>query len=101
MQARIFRPAKSAMQSGRGGTQEWVMEFDEALTRTLDPLTGWTSVDGTSGQVRLTFATREEAVAYARQNGFTFEVTDSAEPRRLIKNYSENFSANRKRAWTH
>ncbi|MFN3913146.1 NADH dehydrogenase ubiquinone Fe-S protein 4, partial [Hyphomonas sp.] len=52
MEARIFKPAKSAMQSGRGNTKDWVLEFvNPAAKRRLDPLMGWTGIDDMSGQV--------------------------------------------------
>ncbi len=102
MEARIFRPAKSAMSSGRGNTKAWVLEFvAEGATRVTDPLMGWTGIDDTSGQVRLSFDTREQAIAYAEREGLDFVVEEARERVRLVKNYSENFSANRKQPWTH
>ncbi len=103
MDARIFRPAKSAMSSGRGNTKAWVLEFvtPGATTRKTDPLMGWTSIDDTSGQVRLTFDTREQAIAYAEREGLDFVVEEARDRQRLVKNYSENFAANRKQPWTH
>ncbi len=102
MEARIYRPAKSAMQSGRANTRSWVLEFvNPSARRRIDPLMGWTSIDDTSGQVRLTFDTREQAIAYAEREGLNFIVEEPRERRRLIKSYAENFSATRKQPWTH
>ncbi len=102
MDARIFRPSKSAMSSGRGNTKTWVLEFiGQGAVRRTDPLMGWTGIDDTSGQVRLTFDTREQAIAYAEREGLSFVVEEARERKRLVKNYSENFSANRKQPWTH
>ncbi len=54
MFARIFKPAKTAMQSGRAKTSRWVLEFEAEAARRIDPLMGWTSADETTpGQVRL------------------------------------------------
>ena len=101
MDARIYTPAKSAMQSGRGKTKDWVLEFTGSATRQIDPVMGWTSIDDTSGQVRLHFDTREQAIAYAKREGLSFTVEDARPRKRLVKSYSENFSADRKQPWTH
>jgi hypothetical protein len=103
MQARIYQPKKSAMTSGRGKERGWVLEFvAEGARRTADPLMGWTSIDDMSGQVVLEFETQEQAVAYAQREGLTFSVERPSAPRkRLVKSYSENFSAYRKQPWTH
>ena len=65
------------------------------------PLMGWTSIDDTSGQIRLSFETQEQAIEYAKSKGLTFTVTPSEERKRLVKSYSANFDANRKQPWTH
>ncbi|KCZ52618.1 hypothetical protein HY29_04890 [Hyphomonas beringensis] len=102
MQARIYKPAKSAMTSGRAKTKTWVLEFvDNDAKRSADPLMGWTSIDDTSGQVRLTFHTREQAIDYAQSQGMTFTVEPTHERKRLVKSYSANFDADRKQPWTH
>jgi len=102
MEARIYRPAKSAMQSGRGNTKAWVLEFVNPDTnRRTDPLMGWVSIDDTSSQVRLHFDTREQAIAYAEREGLNFVVEESRERRRMVKSYADNFSADRKQPWTH
>ncbi len=74
MLARIFRPAKNAMQSGKAKTKDWVLEFAPASARKADPLMGWAGSGDTRRQLRLGFATQEEAVAYAEKNGFEVEV---------------------------
>ena len=101
MIARIFRQSKTAMQSGRARAQEWLLEFAPASARTPDPLMGWTLTDDTSAQVRLTFETRDDAVAYAQKHGLAFQVTEPKAPRRILKAYADNFSADRKQPWTH
>ena len=101
MDARIYKPAKSAMQSGRGKTQEWVLEFISETKRTSDPVMGWISVDDTTGQVSLHFDTREQAIAYAKREGLTFTVEESRPRKRMIKSYAENFASDRKQPWTH
>ncbi len=101
MLARIFRPAKTAMQSGKAKTREWRLEFEPAAARVSDPLMGWTQTGDTNGQIRLNFDTREDAVAYAQRRGIPFEVLADPEPRRIIKAYADNFAFNRKQPWTH
>lgn len=101
MQARIYRPAKTAMQSGRGKTKDWVLELASDAKRSSDPLMGWTSVDDMAGQVKLRFETRAQAIAYAKREGLTFTVQDEVARKRLVKSYSENFATDRKQPWTH
>jgi hypothetical protein len=101
MLARIFRPPKSAMQSGRANTHKWVLSFAPAAARLPDPLMGWTQTTDTDGQVKLRFDTREEAVDYAQRRGIPFEVIPDPEHKRTIKAYADNFAFNRKQPWTH
>jgi hypothetical protein len=101
MLARIHRPARNAMQSGKARTQEWELVFAPASARISDPLMGWTTSTDTNGQVRLSFPTCEEAVAYATRIGIAFEVAPDRQPKRIIKAYADNFAFNRKTPWTH
>jgi hypothetical protein len=102
MEARIYKPGKSAMTSGRGKTKGWVLELVAPGTkRSADPVMGWTSTNDTSGQVQLEFETQEQAIAYAQREGLTFTVETPKERKRLVKSYAENFSARRKQPWTH
>ena len=101
MLARIFVPAKTAMQSGRANTKEWVLEFEPASARRSDPLMGWTVSTDMNGQVRLMFDTREEAVAYAQRHGIPFEVLTPKGHRVRPKAYADNFAFTRRAPWTH
>ncbi len=101
MLARIYRPAKSAMQSGLAKTKDWVLEFEPASARVPDPLMGWSSSSDMNGQVRLAFESQEEAVAYAQSHGIAFQIAEPKTPRRIIKAYADNFSYQRKQPWTH
>jgi hypothetical protein len=91
MKARIFQKPKNAMQSGRAGTERWMLEFAPAEARKPDPLMGWAGSGDTQRQIRLTFASRDEAVAYAERNGIDAEVV--APPVRTLKiqAYADNF----------
>ena len=99
--ARIYRPAKTAMQSGKAKTHDWALEFEPASARAPDPLMGWTQSRDMNGQVRLNFETREEAIAYAQAHGIPFRVLEPKTVKRVIKAYADNFSSNRKQPWTH
>ena len=101
MLARIFRPSKTAMQSGKGKSNGWVLEFEPTDARRADPLMGWTQTADTEGQVRLSFETKEEAVRYADQHGIAFQVIDPHAAKRIIKAYADNFAFGRKVPWTH
>ena len=102
MLARIFRPSKTAMQSGKANTKDWLLEFEPSAARRSDPLMGWTQTSDTaSSQVRLSFETKEEAVRYAEQNGIAFQLLDDKPAKRIIKAYADNFAFGRKVPWTH
>jgi hypothetical protein len=101
MRARIYQPPKNAMQSGWAKTHTWVLEFMQARPRVPDPLMGWIGGGDTQAQVRLTFATREEAVAYAERNGLSFEVELPVTRRIKPKAYADNFRFDRVENWTH
>ena len=98
---KIYQPAKTAMQSGRARTRAWVLMFSTALAQRRDSLMGWAGEGDTRGQVRLEFATSEEAVAFAARHGLSY-VLEPARTRRVTpKTYAENFSHDRIKNWTH
>ena len=101
MLARIYRPAKNAMQSGKAKTKDWLLEFEPASARRSDPLMGWTQTTDMNGQVRLSFDTSDEAVAYAEAHGIAFQLSDPKPAKRIIKAYADNFAFGRKVPWTH
>ncbi|MEO3998730.1 ETC complex I subunit [Mesorhizobium sp. CAU 1732] len=101
MSARIYSPAKTAMQSGKAKTGHWVLEFDPEQPRTIDPLMGYTSSGDMKSQIRLTFNSLEEATAYAEKNGVAYRVIEPQEARRRQISYAENFRYDRKVPWTH
>jgi hypothetical protein len=101
MLARIYRPAKNAMQSGKAKTKDWLLEFEPASARRSDPLMGWTQTTDMDGQVRLGFETSDEAVAYANKHGIAFQLFDPKPAKKIIKAYADNFAFGRKQSWTH
>ncbi|MDE2446967.1 MAG: ETC complex I subunit [Alphaproteobacteria bacterium] len=100
MTARIYKPARNAMQSGKGASDFWILENVREEAPTKDPLMGWTSGD-TSTQVKLRFETQAEAEDYAKRNGIAYTVTPVAPVRINKKSYSDNFKFGRTTLWTH
>jgi hypothetical protein len=101
MLARIYRPAKNAMQSGKAKTKDWLLEFEPASARRSDDLMGWTQTTDMDGQVRLSFDTQADAVAYAEKHGIAFQISEPKAPKRILKAYADNFAYGRKQPWTH
>lgn len=103
MRARIYQPARTAMSSGTAKTHKWVLEFAPAEAREVDPLMGWTSSADTQSQVKLQFATKQEAMDYASENGIDAIVQDPQrrKPNIRLGGYGENFATGRRGAWTH
>ncbi len=101
MRVRIYRPAKTAMQSGRAMTQQWVLEFEPSEASRPDPLIGWNGSGDTDRQVRLRFETAEEAVAYAERHGYDYTLQRPKERRVRSKTYADNFAYSRREPWTH
>ncbi len=103
MRARIYQPAKTAMQSGTARTNNWVLEFPPASSREVDPLMGWTSSADTQSQVRLRFDSKEAALDYARDHGIDAVVQEpkKRKPNIRARGYGENFATDRRGVWTH
>ncbi|MDK4702435.1 MULTISPECIES: ETC complex I subunit [unclassified Rhizobium] len=101
MPAKIYRPAKTAMQSGKAKTNIWVLEFDQETPRKIDPIMGYTSSGDMRQQLKLTFETQEQAEDYAKRNGIEYRVVAPKDPIRQTVSYSDNFRFNRIQPWTH
>lgn len=101
MPARIYSPAKTAMQSGKAKSNYWVIEFELDERRRIEPLMGYTSCGDTRQQISLKFPSAEAAEAYCVKHGIEFQVQKSHKQRRRRATYSENFAFNRKIPWTH
>lgn len=101
MQARLFQPAKTAMQQGRGNAGRWLLEFEQDQARRIEPLMGWTSSGDTKQQLRLWFDTREEGEAYCLRNGIMVAVEEPHERKIRPKAYADNFAYQRPFPWTH
>lgn len=101
MVARISRPAKTAMQSGQAKTKRWMLDWEPETAKSADPLMGWTSSSDMKGQIRLFFATKEEAIAYAERKGLEYRVIEPQERTAKTVSYSDNFKYGRIGTWTH
>jgi ETC complex I subunit conserved region len=101
MAARIYKPAKTAMQSGPARSKDWVLVFEPEMPREIEPLMGWTSSGDMKAQIQLNFDSKEEAIAYAERNGIAYHLTEPKPQRPVRKSYADNFRFGRKGAWTH
>ena len=93
--ARIYRPAKTAMQSGKAKTGKWVLEFEPTDAVLPDPLMGWAGSGDTRQQIKLKFDSVDEAVSYARENDIDADVIKPHEAKLIKKAYSDRFSFSR------
>jgi hypothetical protein len=103
MIARIYKPARSAMQSGYAKTRDWVLEYVPQKDKPIDPLMGWTGATETTSQVRLSFDTKEEAIAYAERHGIAHQVFEPKRRAHVVRpgGYGDNFASGRRISWTH
>lgn len=103
MSARIYQPARTAMQSGTAKTKYWVLDFAPESARSVDPLMGWTSSSDTQAQVKLRFETKEEALEYAREHGIDAVVQEPHKRKMNIRpgGYGDNFATHRREPWSH
>ena len=91
MQARIFQPAKTAVQSGRFKTRHWVVEYEPRSPKVADRLIGWCGSDDTAQQVRLQFPTKEAAIAWCERQGLDYTVSEPHPRVVRPKSYADNF----------
>jgi hypothetical protein len=98
--ARIYKPARSAMQSGQA-KDKWMLEYEPEKPREIEPLMGWTSSADMRSQVKLSFDSKEEAIAYAQRSGIAYRVEEPKLVTPKIQSYSENFQPNRIVPWSH
>ena len=102
IKARIYQPAKNAMQSGLAKTHRWYLKFEPSAARVVEPLMGYTSSADTRQQLNLSFESKEDAIAYAERQGIDYQVVEPKHRKRRIVAYSDNFATNRVEGnWTH
>ena len=88
--AKIYKPSKTAMQSGKRNTKKWILEFDTFDTE-INPLMGWESSKDTMSEVRLEFPTKEQAINFAKKNNIDYYVLDPKKRKIIKKSYADNF----------
>jgi len=93
MRVRIYRPTKTAMQSGRARTHGWLVEPELYAPRTPEPLMGWIAADDTLVELlgKLRFPTREEAIAFATHKGWEYTLEEPHNRKVVPRNYLDNF----------
>jgi len=101
MSARIYKPAKTAMQSGKAKTNVWVLEYEQEVARKVEPLMGYTASSDMNSQIKLSFESLEAAKAYAEKNGIAYSVQNPQAAKRRVISYSDNFASDRAMPWTH
>jgi hypothetical protein len=101
MVARIYKPARNAMQSGTAKTKQWVLEYEPEQPRVVEPLMGWTSSGDMKQQIRLQFDTKQDAIAYCERHGIACQVFEPQESARRTIAYADNFAFSRRTPWTH
>lgn len=101
MTARIFKPAKSAMQSGTAKSKEWQLDYEPEQPRVIEPLMGWTSSGDMKQQLTIRFDTKADAIAYCEREGIAYQVIEPKERVRRQAAYADNFAFLRTDPWTH
>ena len=91
--AKIYKPTKTAMQSGKRSTKKWLLEFD-TLNPGVNPLMGWVSSIDTMSEVKLKFSTKEQAINYAKKNNIDYNVIEPQKRKIIKKSYADNFLKN-------
>jgi hypothetical protein len=89
--ARIFQPARTAMQQGRAKTKSWVLEFEPAVAKRAEALMGWSGSGDTRDQVQLRFDNKDAAIDYANEKGFDFVVREPKTRTVPVRSYADNF----------
>ena len=88
--AKIYKPTKTAMQSGKRNSKNWLLEFD-TLNKGVDPLMGWETSKDTMSEVKLEFSSKEQAIYYAKKNDIDYYVIEPQQRKVIKKSYSDNF----------
>jgi ETC complex I subunit conserved region len=101
MTARIYRPKRATVQSGKARAKYWLLEYEPEIAPQIEPLMGWTSSSDMKSQLKLEFGTKEEAIAYAEKHGIAFRLEEWKPAPRITVSYSDNFKSTRHDLWTH
>jgi len=88
--AKIYKPSKTAMQSGKRNSRNWLLVF-ETSNNGIDPLMGWETSKDTMSEVKLEFVTREQAENYAKKNNIEYNIAEPQKRSIIKKSYTDNF----------
>ena len=101
MTVKIYKPSKTAMQSGNGKTKKWLAEYISEEETTKDILMGWNSSLDTKSQIKIFFDSKQHAIEWAISNNYQYFIEEPKKKKILIKTYASNFDTNKKESWTH
>lgn len=101
IKARIYKCPQKTTQSGKVRSHRWILNYGQSSPRMHDPLTGWVGCKDTQAEVKLVFATQEQAIRYAKNHSIAYDLEEPGIQRYSVKNYEDNFNNNRKMNWTH
>ena len=89
--AKIYKPTKTAMQSGTRNTKNWILEY-ESLKTGISPLMGWETTKDTLSEIKLEFSTRDQAINFAKKNNISYYVINPQNRKFIKKSYTDNFT---------
>lgn len=101
MTIKIYKPSKTAMQSGNGKSKKWLAEYISEVETSKDNLMGWNSSADTKSQIKIFFDTKDQAVEWAKNNDYQYFIEEPRKRKIKIKSYASNFDINKKESWTH
>jgi hypothetical protein len=89
----IYRPAKTATQSGDWHGHKWRIDWDVLSKghRWENPLMGWQSSADAMQGTRLDFNTKQDAINFANKQGYEYFVQEPNERQRVPKAYATQF----------
>ena len=91
--AKIYKPSKTAMQSGTRNTKKWILEFD-TKDAGINPLMGWETSNDTMSEVKLKFSSKDQAISYAKKNNIDYYVLKTQKQKKFNKSYADSFLKN-------
>ena len=91
MKVKIFKPTKTAMQSGRAKYNKWVLKFLDKKNQLKDTMMGWNGGSNTITQIELKFSSKKDAINYAKKNNLDYEILETSERKVITKSYADNF----------